>query len=244
MPENLFSHCPNTPSGPSLHPPSKEFWMGTDDLGIDLFAQIARGTRTSLIIGFGVATVSIFFAVAVGCYSGLYGGKKDQYLMRLVDLFMTVPELPTMIVLGAFFGPSIINIIIVLSVFSWVRPTRIFRARVISIKEEGYIKMAKGYGGGFFYILKEHLLSDMYPLIAINYIRLMSRAVVAEASLSFLGLGDPTSKSWGLILNHAMGFQGIYFTSYWKWWVVFPLAFMILFVLCLSILSREVEEWL
>jgi len=104
------------------------------------------------------------------------------------------------------------------------------------------VKVAEGYGANFFYITLKHFMPHIYPICATNFIKLISRAIVSEASLSFLGLGDPTSKSWGLILNYALNFPGIYFTDYWKWWVVYPLAFIICLVLATAILSRELEK--
>ncbi|MCC5909106.1 MAG: ABC transporter permease [Clostridiaceae bacterium] len=244
IPSLLTSHSPYIPSGGALTPPSTLHWMGTDDLGIDLWAQICHGARSSLIVGFGTAFLAAGGGSLIGILGGYYGGKLDGCLMRSIDLMMVVPELPTMIVLGAFFGPSKMNIIIVLSLFSWTRPARIVRSKILSIKEEKYVKVAEGYGGGFSYLARRHFLPQVFPLIMVNFIKLISRAIVAEASLSFLGLGDPTSKSWGLILNHAMSFRGIYFTDFWKWWIIFPLLCIVLMVLAISLISKEIENLL
>lgn len=121
-------------------------------------------------------------------------------------------------------------------------PARIIRSKVLALKEESYIKVAKGYGASFSYITFKHFMPQIFPICATSFIKLISRAIVSEASLSFLGLGDPTSKSWGLILNFALNFRGIYFTDYWKWWVVYPLAFIIILVLSTATLSRELER--
>lgn len=240
---DLFTkHSHQIPTSESLSSPSRSHILGTDDLGIDIWAQIAFGARTSLIVGLGTALFSILLGAGLGIIAGYYGGKVDGIIMRFVDLFMVIPQLPTMIVLGGFFGPSIINIIIVLSLFSWARPARIVRSRVLSLKEENYVKVAKSYGANLYYINKKHFMPEIFPLIMVNFIRLISSAVVAEASLSFLGLGDPTNKSWGLMLNHAMSFRGIYFTDFWKWWILAPLSFIILLVLSISFISKEIEN--
>ena len=238
----LTTHSHETPSGPGLVPPSAEHLLGTDDLGIDLWAQMAYGARNSLMVGLGTAFLSIAIGSTLGIVAGYYGGGLDDGIMRLVDVMMVLPQLPTMVVLGGLFGPSIINIIIVLSLFSWARPARILRSRIISLKEENFVKVAQSYGGGIIYITKKHFLPEVFSLVMVSFIRLISRAVVAEAGLSFLGLGDPTNKSWGLILNHAMGFNGIYFTEFWKWWVLSPLLFIILLVLSVSFISKEIEN--
>ena len=91
-----------------------------------------------------------------------------------------------------------------------------------SIKNEYYVLLAKSYGAGIFYLTFRHFLPAVFPVVMVNFIRLINRGIVAEASLSFLGLGDPTAKSWGLILNHALSFRGIYYTEFWKWWLMSP----------------------
>jgi peptide/nickel transport system permease protein len=115
--------------------------------------------------------------------------------MRFIDIMIALPRLPIMIVLAAFFGPSIFNIILVLSLFSWAGPARIIRSATLSLKEQDYIKVASHYGAGTIYLIKKHFIPELFTLIAVSMIRLMGRAIVAEASLAFLGLGDPTSGS-------------------------------------------------
>jgi len=238
----LTKHSWNTPSGQALEAPSKAHIMGTDDLGIDLWAQICYGARNSILVGIGTALLSSFLGTFLGLLSGYYGGIADLIVTALIDILMAIPSLPIMIVAGAFFGPSLKNIIIILSILSWVMPARIVRSKVISLKEEPYIKVAKAYGANFTYIAFKHFMPQIFPLFATSFIKLISRAIVSEAGLSFLGLGDPTSKSWGLILNYALNFSGIYFTDYWKWWVVYPLAFIICLVVATATLSRELEK--
>jgi peptide/nickel transport system permease protein len=238
----LTKHSWNTPSGQALEAPSKDHILGTDDLGIDLWAQICYGARNSILVGIGTALISSFVGVFLGIVSGYYSGACDLIVTAVIDILMAIPSLPIMIVAGAFFGPSIKNIIIILSILSWVMPARIVRSKVISLKQETYIKVAKGYGATFLYITFRHFIPQIFPICATSFIKLISKAIVSEASLSFLGLGDPTSKSWGLILNYALNFPGIYFTDYWKWWVMYPLAFIICLVVAMAIISRELEK--
>lgn len=238
----LTKHSWNTPSGQALEAPSKDHILGTDDLGIDLWAQICYGARNSILVGIGTALISSFVGVFLGIVSGYYSGACDLIVTAVIDILMAIPSLPIMIVAGAFFGPSIKNIIIILSILSWVMPARIVRSKVISLKQETYIKVAKGYGATFLYITFRHFIPQIFPICATSFIKLISKAIVSEASLSFLGLGDPTSKSWGLLLNYALNFPGIYFTDYWKWWVMYPLAFIICLVVAMAIISRELEK--
>ncbi|MEW9121738.1 MAG: ABC transporter permease [Thermotaleaceae bacterium] len=242
--ENAAVHPAKIPSASALLPPSSEHWLGTDDLGIDLWGQICYGARMSVIVGVSTAVLAGLGGGLLGLISGYHGGKMDRWIMAVTDMMIALPDLPLMIVLGAFFGPSVKNIILVLSLFSWTAPARIIRSKVIALKEEKYIKAAESYGASFWYLVWYHFIPETFPLMAVSFIRLTSRAITMEASLSFLGLGDPTSKSWGLILHHAMNFKGIYFTPYWKWWVLSPLTAILLIVGAFAFMIKEIERML
>ncbi len=235
-------HPPNVSSGPPLSPPGIGHPLGTDELGVDLWAQICYGARVSLLVGFGTALLAALGGGLVGIVSGYLGGWADKVLMRLIDMMIILPDLPVMIVLAAFFGPSVLNIVLVLALFSWIFPARIVRSQILMVKERGYIKSAETYGASVWYLMWKHFLPEVFPLVAVNMIRLSGRAIVAEASLSFLGLGDPTSKSWGLILHHAISFKGIYYTDFWKWWLLYPWLALTIVVIALAFISRELER--
>jgi peptide/nickel transport system permease protein len=232
----------NVSSGAPLLPPGKEHFLGTDELGVDLWAQICFGARVSLLVGLGTALLAALGGGLIGIAAGYSGGWIDKLLMRLIDIMIVLPDLPVMIVLAAFIGPSLTNIILVLALFSWVFPARIVRSQVLMLKEQNYIKSAETYGAGTWYLIRRHFLPELFPLLAVNMIRLTGRAIVAEAGLSFLGLGDPTSKSWGLILHHATSFRGIYYTDFWKWWLLYPWLALMLMVTSLAFISRELER--
>lgn len=240
--EWISVHPYNLPSGKALQPPGASHWLGTDDLGIDLWAQICHGARLSILVGISTAILAGIGGCLTGMFSGYKGGLTDKIIMRITDVMIILPDLPMMIVLGAFFGPSLMNIIIVLAFFSWTAPARITRGKILSMKQENYITAARSYGAGFFHLASKHFLPGMLPIAMVSIIRLTGRAIVAEASLSFLGLGDPTSKSWGLILNHAINFRGIYFTDFWKWWITAPLVSIIILVSTIAVLARESEK--
>jgi peptide/nickel transport system permease protein len=153
-----------------------------------------------------------------------------------------VPQLPVMIVLGAFFGQSIWNVIIIISIFSWAPIAKIVRAKTLQIRSKDYIKIAKSYGAGFFYILHKHLIKEIFPVLLVNTLAVIGKAIIQEASLAFLGLSDPLSKSWGLMINKAISFPGIYFTDYWLWWLLPPLVSLSLTTYCIRMISREIEN--
>lgn len=232
----------NVTSGPSLAPPGGAHLLGTDELGVDLWSQICYGARVSLVVGLGTALLAGLGGGLVGIFAGYRGGLAERLLMRLIDIMIVMPDLPAMVILAAFFGSSLRNIIIVLALFSWSHPARIVRAQVLALKEQGYIKMARTYGGSDLYIIFRHLLPELIPILAVSMIRLASNAIVIEAGLAFLGLGDPTSSSWGLIINHALNFNGIYFTPFWKWWLLYPWLFLTLLIISLALLGRDLER--
>lgn len=235
-------HPHNSPSGPPLAPPGEGHFLGTDELGVDLWAQLCYGARVSLLVGLGAALLAALGGGLLGIVSGYLGGWVDKFLMRLIDIIIVLPDFPLLIVLAAFLGPSLLNIILVLALFSWVFPARIVRSQVLMLKEQGHIKSAETYGANPWYLMWKHFLPEVFPLVAVNMIRLTGRAIVAEAGLSFLGLGDPTSKSWGLIIHHATSFQGIYYTEFWKWWLLYPWLALTLMVTSLAFISRELEQ--
>ncbi|HOO28644.1 MAG TPA: ABC transporter permease, partial [Lachnospiraceae bacterium] len=220
----FFGDAHRVLTGSSLEAPSFEHLLGTDDLGMDIFAQICHGALISLTVGFCSAALAGIGGSILGILAGYAGKWADRLICGLCDIMAVIPQLPLMIVLGAFFGPSIRNIIFVIAILSWVGPARIARSKVLSLRNEKYIAAAKSYGASFFHILTKHLLPGLLPVIMVSTIRIVSHAVIAEAGLTFLGLGDPTSKSWGVILNRAMSVGGIYFTEFWKWWILPPLT--------------------
>ncbi len=230
------------PSGGSLEAPSLAHLLGTDDLGMDILAQICHGAAISLLVGFGSAALAGLGGSVLGMLAGYSGGRTDKLICGLCDIMAVMPQLPLMIVLGAFFGPSIRNIILVIAILSWVGPARIARSRVLSLKQEKYIAAAQSYGAPFWHIVTKHLLPGLLPVMMVSTIRIVSHAIVAEASLTFLGLGDPTSKSWGVILNRAISFSGIYFTDFWKWWILPPLVALTLLVASVALIGRDLEK--
>ncbi len=230
------------PTGNSLEPPCAEHIMGTDDLGIDIAAQICYGAAVSLAVGVSSAILAGVGGSILGILAGYFGKRVDNVIMGICDIMMTIPQLPFMIVLGAFLGASLRNIIIVIAFISFAGPARIARSKIFSISSENYITAAKSYGAGFGHLLVKHFIPGIFPVIMVSVVKIISHAIIAEASLSFLGLGDPTSKSWGVILNRSINFSGIFFTDYWKWWVVFPLLALMLLIIAIAFLGRDAEK--
>ena len=238
LPESYYTiPCCDSFLSPTLQHP-----LGSDDLGMDIFYQIIHGSLISLLIGISTAIISGIGGSLLGILAAYKGGKLDSILMGLCDVITALPHLPFIIVLSVFIGPGLSTIILVISLLSWVGPAKMIRSKVLMLKNEKFIVAAESYGGNFIYITFVHFLPQVFPMISVSMFKIASHAIIAEASLSFLGLGDPTSKSWGLLLNHAISFPGIYFTDYWKWWISSPLIMLILLILALSFVARDFEK--
>lgn len=221
--------------------PSIAHLLGTNDIGQDIFSEVIYGTRISLLMGVLSAGVALVIGTLVGLAAGYFGGKVDSILMRLVDLIMVIPMLPLMILLAAFIGPSFWNIIIVIGALSWASPARVIRSQVMTIKNRGYIEAIDVMGGKSSYIIFKHILPPTMSIIISQLILMSSRAILTEASLSFLGLGDPTQKSWGIILYYAQS-RSAFLTNSWLWWVLPPGLLIALLTVSFSFLGSALEE--
>jgi peptide/nickel transport system permease protein len=221
-----------------LVPPSARFWLGTTYYGRDVLSQLLVGTRVAMIVG----VVSAFFIAAIGTniglISGYFGGWVDTILMRITDVVFGIPFLPFSVILVALLRPSLSNIVLTISCLLWRTTARVIRAQVLSLRERPFIKAAKVTGAGDLRIMYVHLLPNVLPM-SLLYVALgIGWAVLAEASLSFLGFGDPSMLSWGEILYQA------YLTGSFRssWWVVVPPGICIaLLVASAFMIGREFE---
>jgi ABC-type dipeptide/oligopeptide/nickel transport system permease subunit len=227
--------------GLPLQKPSQENILGTNDLGQDLFSELIAGTRSSLYTGLIVSFIAVFIGTIVGLASGYLGGWVDSVLMRLTDLILVLPFLPLVILISVYLGPSQKNIILVLATFFWEAPARLIRARVLSARVDTYIEAARALGAAPLQIMTGHLWSAVRPLALVQVVLVASASILAESSLSFLGLGDPSGKSWGTMLYFARA-SGAFLSEAWKWWVL-PTGLMItLAVLSLGLIGYSLEQ--
>ncbi len=224
-----------------LQRPEADFLLGTNDLGQDLFSELIAGTRASLFTGLIVSFISVLIGASIGLLSGYLGGWVDSLLMRLTDLILVLPFLPLVILMSVYLGPSQRNVIIVLAIFFWAGPARLIRSRVLNLRTDTYIEAARALGAGPRHIIARHLWSGVRPLALVQVVLVASASILAESSLSFLGLGDPSGKSWGTMLYFARA-SGAFLSDAWKWWVL-PTGLMItLTVLGLGLISYSLEQ--
>jgi peptide/nickel transport system permease protein len=222
-----------------LMPPSSQFWLGTDDLARDIWSQIIYGSRISLTIGFVAALITVVSGTILGLTAGYYGKLLDEVLMRIVDFFMMLPELPLMIVLAAVLGPSMWNIILVVSLVSWPTTARVVRSQVLSLKERPFVESSRCIGASNFQLMFAEILPNVVPLMFAQAVLMITEAIYAEAVLSFLGLGDPTSISWGMMLNSVFE-SGVIAESYW--WVTPPIVCIVALIVSFSLLGTAVSD--
>lgn len=212
---------PEDTVGDPFLPPSRAHPLGTNDIGQDILSELIYGARISLTIGFLAASIAVGIGTAVGIVSGFFGGWVDAVLMRTVDLVLVVPFLPLMILLAAYLGPSYWNIIIVIGILVWARPARVIRSQVLSVKSLDYVEAAQALGSRAPRVMVRHVLPAVLPLALAQFILAASNAILIEAALSFLGLGDPTAKSWGSVLYYAQA-RNAFLSGAWVWWVIPP----------------------
>ena len=178
--------------------------FGTDQMGRDVLTRTAHGTKASLIVGFVAMAISMIIGTVYGLASGYWGGWRDEVLMRINDVFLSIPWLVLMIVIAAVLGKrDLFSVIIVIGVTGWSTTTRIVRAQVLSLKERMFVERAKAIGSGEWHIIRTHILPNVVPLIFANAILTIAISILSESTLSFLGLGPQDVETWGRILEDA-----------------------------------------
>lgn len=189
-----------------FQPPGVEHWFGTDDLGRDVFSGIIFGARTSLIVGFTAAAIGVVIGVSIGAIAGYSGGKLDEFLMRLTEMFLVLPRFFLAIIIVAFFGSGIDRVIFVIGILSWPTIARMVRAQFLWLKEQEFVGAARSLGmSGWKIVMSEILPNAIPPAIVVGSLE-VARAILLEAGLSFLGLGDANVFSWGTMLRDAQSF--------------------------------------
>ena len=222
-----------------LNPPSPRHWLGTTDLGRDVLSQVIMGTRVALIVGFLAALLVTVIGTLIGLLAGYYRGWVDDLLMRLVDLAYSIPFEPFAIVLVGLLEPSIWTVIVAISLLTWRAPARVIRAQVLSVAQRPFVKAARVAGASNFRIIFVHIAPNILPLTFVYMTIEFGIAIVAEASVSFLGFGDPHVESWGKTLQLAFLTGAI--RKAW-WWAIPPGLCITLIVLSVFFLSRGYEE--
>jgi peptide/nickel transport system permease protein len=221
-------------------PPSRMHWFGTDDVGQDVFSQLVYGAQVSLIVGISATLISSFIGTIVGILSGYLKGFLGDLLMRITDFFFVIPWLPLAILLVALIGPSLGVIIFVIGATAWTGTARLVRSEVLSLRERLFVERAKANGCSTFRILTVHILPNVMSIILANTILTIAIAILSEATLSFLGLGDPNKVSWGTMLHFAYERGATTFGAYWFY--LPPGIAIMLLVLGFTLVGNSLDE--
>ena len=220
--------------------PSSSHWLGLDDGGFDMVSLMMYGTRVSLIVGFSAALVAMIIGGAVGVLAGYFGGRIDTLLMRLTDYFLAIPDLPLMIVVAAVWGRSLRNIILIIGAIYWTTTARVVRAQVKSIRERGYIRRTRVVGASNTRLILRHVLPQVAPLLVATAVIMVAYAIFAETAIAFLGLGDPSVTSWGLLIQNAFARDAI---SVGAWWAIVPPGVAVaVVVVSLTMMGTAIED--
>src|SRR5690606_30458625 len=228
-------------TGASFQAPNAEHWLGTNDMGQDILAELAVGARTSLFIGIATAVIATFIGGIIGVLSGYFGGWFETLMLRLIDVVLTLPFLPLMLVIAVYIGPGAFTQIFVITLVMWAGKARQIRAQTLSIKKAGPVLAAKSMGAGHFYLFRKHILPGVFPLFIPQFVAAVNAAILLESSLSFLGMSDPLMKSWGSILYYANN-RSAFLTEAWVWWIIPPGVCIVLVVLAFSFIGYYLEE--
>lgn len=239
--KQLSPYDPSERVGKPFEAPSAEHILGTNDIGQDILSELIYGSRVSLTIGIVASLVAMSIGTTVGLLAGYYPKRLGKVLMRFVDIILIIPFLPLLILLAAYLGRSLLNTVLIIGALIWASTARIIRSQVMTIIQQDYVLASKTIGAGDLHIIFTHVLPQVLLLAVGQFVQATSGAILLEASLSFLGLGDPLQKSWGTVLYWAQ-VRGVFLTPAWKWWVLPPGLLISAAALGFALLGFSLEQ--
>jgi peptide/nickel transport system permease protein len=220
-----------------LLPPQWNYLMGTDDLGRDTLSRVLHGARVPLVVGFLAAATSLLFGTIIGAFSGYFGGFVDNVLMRATEYVLVIPRFFLALLVVAMLGAGITKIILVIGFLGWPEVARVVRAQFLTFREREFVLAARAIGLKHFKIIFNEILPNAIPPAIVVGSFLVARAILLEAGLSFLGLGDPNLISWGSLLSEA---QDRIWSSMWL--AIFPGLAISLLVLCINLFGDGIND--
>ncbi|WP_223198459.1 ABC transporter permease [Solihabitans fulvus] len=224
---------------PRWQPPAADYWLGTDHTGRSVLLQTWWGARVSLTVGVAATLLSVGVGSVVGLAAAHFGGWLSGLLMRVTDFFLALPALVLAICLSTVLPRGIGTIVLAIGATAWPATARLVRAQTLAVEARPYIERAKVLGGGHLHIIGRHVLPGVFPLVLVNTTLTVASAIIAESTLSFLGLGDPGLVSWGSMLHEATLHGAV---SQGAWWFLLPPGLgIVLVVLAFTLCGRALE---
>lgn len=232
---------PATASAPALHPPSLEYPLGTDNFGRPVLGLIVMGSRISLMVGLTATFGAIVIGALVGVTAGYFGGRWiDSVLSAITNWVLVLPWVVLAIVLSSVLGRSVLNIVIVIAITSWASTARVVRAQVLSVRERAYVERSRALGAGHWHIVTRHILPNVMPIVFANAVLTVALVILAETTLSILGLGDPQAVSWGVIIEESFSAGAL--TAGWWWWLIPPGIAIVFVTLAFTMCGYALDE--
>jgi peptide/nickel transport system permease protein len=237
----LTQYSPVQRVGRPHQPPSPEHWLGTTRLGYDVFSRLLHGARVSLAVGFGAGLLITVIGTVLGIIAGYKGGVVDEVITFLTNMILVIPNLPLLLVLAAFIGQaSPLVIAIILGFTSWAWGVRVTRAETLSIRQRDFVKSSEMLGEPGWRIMTFEIFPNLISIVGINFIGSVIFAVITEATLEFLGLGDPNTVSWGIMLYNAQNSSAL---SVGAWWdLLSPCIALAVLGLGLALINFAIDE--
>jgi peptide/nickel transport system permease protein len=230
----------NDPPGAPFQSPSLEFPLGTDDFGRSVLDLVIYGSRISLLVGFAATVMTMVVGTAVGIAGGYFGGKTDTAMNAFTNWFLVIPWIPLAIVLASILGQSLLNTILVIGITSWAGTARLVRADTMSVKQRPYVERARALGASNWHLITRHILPNVMPVIFANTVLTVALSILAETTLALLGLGDPSSISWGIVIFDAFE-SGALSAGLW-WWLIPPGVCICLVTLAFTMCGYALDE--
>jgi peptide/nickel transport system permease protein len=235
----LAVHDPHDMNFQPLSPPSSEHWLGVNDGGMDIFSELLLGIRNTVAFGLITGITALAIGVFMGLVCAWFGGATDNVLMRFSDVLLAVPSVMVLILTAAFFRPTPFALGLLLAAMAWPTTAKAIRAQALVIKQSLHVQAARQMGASGLYIIGRHMMPELFPLYLIGFAAKARMAMFMEASLSFLGLFDPSRKSLGMMINYALKY---YYLDIWWNWIIPPIVCLTLLIMTVTFLAVSLEK--
>jgi len=235
----LWPHDPHDMSFVPLAPPSAAHWLGVNDGGMDILAELFHGMRNTVVFGLVAGGLALVLAAVIGLAAAWFGGLIDAVCMRLADIMLAIPAVMVLIVMAAFFRPDPLTLALILGALLWPSTAKGIRAQALVVKNRRHITASRQMGASGARIIVKHLIPELFPFYLIGFGVKARMAMFMEASLAFLGLFDPSRKSLGLMINFALKY---YYLDIWWNWLLPPLMVLGLLIMAVTFLAISMEK--